>query len=108
MLTLEEIKRLAVDLYIKYSSDDDGERGDVETTHPNKERSVTILTPKDVFAEGRQKMIDMNIPFMCERKKLREQRTNVFFLEIHGTVTKGNENSIVELDKVHNEVLFDR
>lgn len=43
---------------------------------------------------------------MCERKKLREQHTNAFFLEIYETVTKGNENSIEELDKVHNETLF--
>ena len=43
---------------------------------------------------------------MRERKKLREQRTNAFFLEIYETVTKGNVNSIEELDKVHNEILF--
>ena len=48
----------------------------------------------------------MIIPFMRERKKLREQRTNDFFLDIYEIVTKGNENSIEELDKLHNETLF--
>ena len=49
----------------------------------------------------------MNIPLMRKRKKLREQRRNAFFIDIYKTVSKGNENSIVELDKVHNNILFD-
>ena len=57
---------------------DDGDRVDVEPSQLNKDRSVPILATKDVFAEGRQKMIDMNIPLMRERKKLRERRANVF------------------------------
>ena len=51
-------------------------------------------------------MIDMNILIMREIKKLREQRTNAFFLEIHDIVTQGNDNSIEELDKIHNYMLF--
>ena len=51
-------------------------------------------------------MINMNIPLMRERKNLREEHINDFFLDIYETVTKGNENSIEELDKVHNETLF--
>ena len=45
-------------------------------------------------------MIEMNIPSMRERKKLREQRTNAFFLEIHDTVTKNSDNTIEELDTI--------
>ena len=44
---------------------------------------------------------------MRERKKLREQCANDFFLDIYETVTQGDENSVLELDKVHNEILFD-
>ena len=51
-------------------------------------------------------MIEMNIPSMRERKKLREQRTNAFFLEIHDTVTQSNDNTIDELDSIHNDILF--
>ena len=51
-------------------------------------------------------MIDMSIPLMRERKKLREQRTHAFLLEIYKTVNKGNDKSFEELDKVNNEILL--
>lgn len=46
-------------------------------------------------------MIDLNIFIMRKRKKLRELSRYIY-----ETVTKGNEYSIEELDKVHNETLF--
>ena len=71
-----------------------------------KQRTVSKLSTMDVFAEGKLKMIEMNIPNMRERKKLREQRTCAFFIEIHDTVTQGNDSTIEELDRIHNDMSF--
>ena len=76
------------------------------TKQNSKQRTIPKLSLKDVFVEGREKMIEMNIPSMRERKKLREQRTSDFFLEIHDTVTRGNDNTIEELDKIQNEIFL--
>ena len=85
----------------------DANTDDINHTIKDKNhRSIPKLSLKDVFAEGRLKMIEMNIPSMRERKKLREQRTNAFFLEIHDTVTQSNDNAIDELDSIHNDILF--
>ena len=85
----------------------DANTDDINHTIKDKNhRSIPKLSLKDVFAEGRLKMIEMNIPSMRERKKLREQRTNAFFLEIHDTVTQSNDNTIDELDSIHNDILF--
>ena len=74
------------DSYTGYNTNEsieDGKRTYTTTTivcntQPNKERTVVPLATKDVFSKGRQNMIDTNIPLMRERKKLTEQRINVF------------------------------
>ena len=71
-----------------------------------KQRTISKLSTMDVFAEGQLKMIEMNIPNMRERKQLREQRTCAFFIEIHDIVTQGYDSTIEELDRIHNNMLF--
>ena len=104
-----EAVEIMIDDYTGHEAIDSSDANTDDINHTIKDknhRSIPKLSLKDVFAEGRLKMIEMNIPSMRERKKLREQRTNAFFLEIHDTVTQSNDNTIDELDSIHNDILF--
>ena len=56
----------------------------------------------NVFILGRQKMIEMKIPLVREKKKARISRSRAFFIEINDTVLKMEDDVEGELDRVTN------
>ena len=68
--------------------------------------TVTQISLKNVFIEGRNKMIEMRIPEVRLRKQNRILRSRAFFLEVNSSVTETEDKLEMELDLVTNIQLF--
>ena len=87
------------------------ERDDeIDTGNATEGSSTLSSVPKislgNVFILGRQKMIEMKIPLVREKKKARISRSRAFFIEINDTVLKMEDDIEGELDRITNVQLF--
>ena len=89
----------------KNDDDQPDEQGATEARSTSS--SVPKISLGNVFILGRQKMIEMKIPLVRERKQNRILRSRAFFLDINDTVIKMEEDIDVQLDRITNVTLFD-
>ena len=87
------------------SDDQPDEQGATEARSTSS--SVPKISLGNVFILGRQKMIEMKIPLVRERKQNRILRSRAFFLDINDTVIQMEEDIDVQLDRITNVTLFD-
>ena len=87
------------------SDDQPDERGATEARSTSS--SVPKISLGNVFILGRQKMIEMKMPLVRERKQNRKLRSRAFFLDINDTVIQMEEDIDVQLDRITNVTLFD-
>ena len=64
--------------------------------------SVSELGLSDIFNQGHQKLVEMKIPAVRERKQNRILRSEAFFPKVHEIVTKAEQNANSELTVVEN------
>ena len=108
----EELENTEITIHDDYTNIPAQEERDDEIDTGNAtEGSITLSSvPKislgNVFILGREKMIEMRIPIVREKKKARISRSRAFFLEINDTVLKMEDDIEGELDRITNVQLF--
>lgn len=84
----------------------DNTPGSNNSTLSSSRKSVSKLYLQNTFEEGRQKMIEINILKMRERKKDRKKVLEEFLIQIHDSITNSEASTEDELDNITKPVLF--
>ena len=111
----EELENTEISIHDDYTNipdqEDNNEELICDNSNENIEKCTSSCVPKisigNVFLLGRQKMIEMKIPHVRERKKSRISRSRAFFLDINDTVLKMEDEIDGELDRITNVTLFE-
>ena len=68
--------------------------------------SVNKLGLSNIFNLGFEKLVEMKIPVVRERKQNRMLRSQAFFLNVHNIVTKAKDTANTELAEIDNIMIL--
>ena len=75
---------------------------DTPISSENRGGSVSQLALSNIFNLGHEKLVEMQIPAVRERKQNRMLRSEAFYLKIHDIVTNTEETAYSELTVIEN------